>query len=191
MKDPRAIPGLVSWLEDDFVAEAAWRAIVACGPTAVPPLLDSLREKHFHYGTETSASRRRRGRILAILRELAEPRDITGLEDLLDDPVEGVRWDAVHLLVEKGRDTQKQRAFRVGIEFLDSADSFMRSECEELLLRHFDLVRGLIEQEIGCRRRAGEAEESFEPRETTLGILCRIFRKGCKVTGTTRTIPSG
>jgi HEAT repeat protein len=191
LKDPRAISGLVAWLEEDFVAEAAWRAIVACGRAAVPLLIESLKEKHVRYGTETSASRRRRGRVLAILRELAEPADVAGLEDLLEDPVEGVRWNAVHLFVEKGSDPQKQRAFQVGMAFLDSADSFMRSECEELLLAHFDLVRDLIEQEIDRRRREGEAEESFEPRETTLGILCRIFRKGCRATGTARTVPSG
>ena len=178
LKDPRALPGLVSWLEEDFVAEAAWRAIAACGSAAIPSLLQSLTEKHVRYGSETKASRRRRARILAILCELAEPSDVTGLEDLLEDPAEGVRWNVLRLLINKGSEAQKQRALRVSIEFLDSSDRFMRSECEELLLAHFDLGQPLIEAEIRYRQTRGGSEESFEPGETTLAILLRIFRKG-------------
>ena len=49
------------------------------------------------------------------------------------------------------------------MEFLDSSDGFMRSECEELLLTHFDLGHDLIEQEIRYRQTRGESEESLEP----------------------------
>jgi PBS lyase HEAT-like repeat len=63
--DPRAIPRLVSWLGEDFVAEAAGRAIVVCGCAAVPALLDSLRAKDEWYGSESGKSQRRRARALA------------------------------------------------------------------------------------------------------------------------------
>jgi hypothetical protein len=124
------------------------------------------------------ASRRHRARILAILCELAEPSDVASLEYLLEDTVEGVRWNIMCLLIDKGSEAQKQRALPVGLEFLDSSDSFMQSECEELLLAHFDLGWTLIEQEIHYRQTRDESEESFEPREPTLAILLRIFRKG-------------
>ncbi len=178
LKDPRAIPGIVSWLEEDFVAEAAGRAIVACGPVAIPSLLESLREKHVRYGSEAGMSRRRRARILAILCELARPAGIDGLEDLLGDPAEGVRWNAVRLFLEKGSAAQQARAYRIGTKFLDSMEKFLRAECEELLLAHFDLGRELIEEEINRRRMMGKTEKNFEPRETTLAILLRIVRKG-------------
>jgi len=183
VQDFRAIPRLVEWLEDDFVADAAWRAIVACGPASVPALLSSLQEKHERYGTETGMSQRRRARILSILCELATQESVAGLEDLLDDPVDGVRWHAVRLLLEKGDAAQQRNALQGAIEFLDSVDNFTRSECEELLLVHFGLARGLIEVEIHRREALGESGENYEPRETTLAILYRIFRKGCEASG--------
>lgn len=186
LRDPRAIPGLVSWLEEDFVADAARRAIVACGPVAVPPLLESLRDEHTSYGSETGASRRRRARILSILCELAPPAGIDNLEDLLGDPVDNIRWNAVRLFLEKGGTVQQKSAFRIGMEFLDSSDSFLRSECEELLLAHFDIGRELIEAEIHRRQTAGESDKNFEPRETTLAILYRIFRRASEANGQRR-----
>jgi hypothetical protein len=178
LRDVRAIEGLVSWLEEDFVAETVRRAIVAYGEMALPALLDSLRYKGIRHGAETGMSQRRRARILEILCELVRPASIDGLDDLLDDVVEGVRWNAVRLFLEKGQADQQRRAFRVGIEFLDSLDKSLRAECEELLLAHFDIGRKLIEGEINRRRIMGEPEESFQPRETTLAILLRILGKG-------------
>lgn len=178
LKDPRAIPGLVSWLEEDFVAEAVRQAIVAYGDTALPALLDSLRYKGIRHGAETGMSQRRRARILEILCELARPASIDGLDDLLEDAVEGVRWNALRLFLEKGQAEQQRRAFRVGVEFLDSLDKSLRAECEELLLAHFDIGGKLIEEEINRRRRIGESEENFEPREMTLTVLLRILSKG-------------
>ncbi len=180
LKEVRAIPGLVSWLGEDFVAEAARQAITACGDVPLPTLFDSLRYKEIRHGAETGMSRRRRARILAILCELARSDGIDGLEDLLRDPVEGVRWNAVPLFLEKGGVDHQRRAFWVGIEFLDSSDKSRRAECEELLLAHFDVGGELIEQEIRRRRMMGEREENFQPRETTLAVLLRIFRKGSK-----------
>jgi HEAT repeat protein len=183
VQDFRAIPRLVEWLEDDFVADAAWRAIVACGPASVRVLLCSLRAKHERYGTETGMSQRRRARILSILSELATQESVAGLEDLLGDPVDSVRWSAIRLLLEKGSVAQQQKALHEAIRFLDSVDSFTRSECEELLLVHFGLARGLIEVEIHRREAMGESGENYEPRETTLAILYRIFRKGREASG--------
>jgi len=82
------------------------------------------------------------------------------------------------LLLERGSTAQQQKALHGAIEFLDSADSFTRSECEELLVAHFGLARKIIEGEIDRRLATGESEENYEPRETTLAILYRIFRKG-------------
>jgi len=179
-KDFSAISRLAEWLEDDFVAEAARRAIVACGPVGVPALLFSLREKHERYGTETGMSQRRRARILSILCELATQDSIEGLEYLLADPVDSVRWSAVQLLLEKGSAAQQQEASHGAIEFLDSVDSFTRSECEELLVAYFGLAREFIEGEIHRRVASGESEKNFEPRETMLAILLRILRRGNK-----------
>lgn len=178
VKDRRAVPRLVEWLEEDFVAEPAQRAIVACGPSGVPALLRSLREKHEKYGTETGMSQRRRARIISILGELAAPASIEGLEDLLGDPIDAVRWNAVRLFLGKGNALQQQRAFRVAMEFIHSSDNFIRSDCEELLVAHFDIGSELINEEIRRRHIAGESEENYKPRETTLAILIRILRKG-------------
>jgi HEAT repeat protein len=183
VKDLRAIPRLAEWLEEDFVAEAAQRAIIGCGPAGVPALLCSLREKHERYGTETGMSQRRRARILSILSELATQESVAGLEDLLGDPVDSVRWNAIRLFLEKGSTAQKQKALQGAIEFLDSADNFTRSECEQLLLVHFGSARGLIGGETRRREALGESGENYEPRETTLAILYRIFRKGREASG--------
>jgi HEAT repeat protein len=180
VQDFRAIPRLVEWLEEDFVADAAWRAIVACGTASVPALLSSLREKYERYGTETGMSQRRRARILSILCELATQESVAGLEDLLDDPVDSVRWHAIRLLLEKGGVAQQRNALQGAIEFLDSSDSFTRSECEDLLLAHFDRGWKLIEKEIHRRESLGESDKNLEPRETTLAILLRILRRGNK-----------
>ena len=42
--------------------------------------------------SETGMSQRRRARILEILCDLARPAELGRLDDLLDDPVEAVRW---------------------------------------------------------------------------------------------------
>ncbi len=181
LKDPRAIPGLVSWLEEDFVAEAVRQAIVAYGDTAVPVLLDSLRYKQIRNGSETGASQRRRARLLEIICDLAKPACLDGLEDLPDDAVDRVRWNAVRLFFDKGSIAQQRRAFRVGMKFLDSSDNLLRAECEDLLLSHFRSGRDLIHKEIQRRRIMGEPAENLQPRETTLAILQRIFRKGSEV----------
>lgn len=176
LRDPRAIPYLVAWLEEDFVWEAAGRAVVASGQAAVPILLGSLREKHCPYAVESGMSQRRRARILDLLRDLARPQRIDGLEDLLDDPVEIVRWSAVQLFLDKGDTAQRRRAFRIGMKFLSFADNLLRADCEALLLAHFSLGSDLIDEEIEKRRLKGEWAE-FWPRETPLAILLRIARK--------------
>src|SRR5579885_461964 len=52
LKDVRAIPGLVGWLGEDFVAECARQAILACGDVSLPALLASLRYKEIRNGSE-------------------------------------------------------------------------------------------------------------------------------------------
>lgn len=177
LKEVRAVPGLIAWLEEDFVAGPARQAIIACGDVSLPALRASLRYKEIRNGSEIGTSQRRRARILDILCELARSEDIDDLEILLEDPVEGVRGNAVRLFLEKGRVELQIRAFRVGIEFLDSSDKSVRAECEELLLAHFEVGGKLIEEEIHRRRTMGEREESLQPRETTLAVLHRILCK--------------
>lgn len=177
LRDKRAIPYLISWLEEDFVAEAASRAIVACGLASVPALLLSLQKKHPRHGDESRASRRRRARILAILADLASPESIDGLEDLLDDPDEGVRGNAVSLFLKLGRAVQQRKALRAAIQLLQSSDVFLRADAERLLVTNFDLGSDLIEEEIRTRHLKGEPEQLW-PRETTLAILLRIERNG-------------
>ncbi len=177
LQDPRAIASLILWLEEDFVAEAAGRAIVVYGRATLPALFASVREKHARYGSESRMSQRRRARILEILCELALPDRLDGLESLLNDAIEGVRFNAVRLFLRKGDIVQRRRAFRAGLQFLDSPDNYLRANCEVLLLSHFDVGAELVEEEIGRRRHVGESEE-FWPRETALTILLRIQRKG-------------
>jgi HEAT repeat protein len=176
LKEARAIPYLISWLEEDFVAEAAGRAILAFGPAAIPALLDSLQQTRSRHGDEIGASRRRRARILAILSELAAPESIDGLEDLLDNPDEGIRSKAVELFLNKGWPVRRREAFRAAFNLLQSSDGFVRAEVERLLTANSDLGIDLVDEEIAKRRRKGEAED-FWPRETALAILLRIQRK--------------
>jgi HEAT repeat protein len=178
LKDPRAIPSLVRWLEQDFVAEAAARAIVACGCIAVPVLLDSLRAKPARYGREAGISPCRKARILRILCELAVPESVESLDDLLDDPDASVRLNAVRLLFLKGTLGQRRKAFRAGLKLLQSSrDDAQRVDCEELLISHFDVCPELVEEAIQRRRLMGESE-GFWPQETALAILLRIRNKG-------------
>ncbi|HTV54359.1 MAG TPA: hypothetical protein VMI06_05535 [Terriglobia bacterium] len=178
LKDPRAVPSLVGWLDEDFIADAAGRAIVACGCIAVPVLLGSLRGRPPRYGHEAGISPRRKARILRILCELVLPGGVQNLDDLLDDPDAAVRLNAVRLLLSKGALGQRRNAFRAGLKLLQSSrDDAQRIDCEELLIAHFDVGHELIEEAIAHRRLMGESE-GFWPRETALAILLRIRSKG-------------
>ncbi len=186
LKDPRSVPSLIYWLEDDFVAEAASRAILACGSIGIPVLLDSLRERHTRYGREGGASQRRRARILQILYELAPPESIGNLDDLLDDPNEAVQLNAARLLLTKGSIGQRRKAFRAAIELLPSSQSqAVRADCEELLISHFEVGPEVVEEAIQRRRLMRESED-FWPHETTLSILMRVVRKGTSARGANR-----
>jgi HEAT repeat protein len=178
LKDPRAIPVLVCWLEEDFVAEAAARAITACGSIAVPVLFNSLSERHTRHGGETGTSQRRRARILQILCDLALPGSIESLDELLEDTHEAVRLNAVRLLLLRGTMGQQRKAFRTALELLQSShDRALRADCEDLLILHFDVSPESVDQAIDRRGLMGESEE-FWPRETALTILLRIRHKG-------------
>jgi HEAT repeat protein len=181
LKDARAIPYLISWLEDDFIAEPAARAIRAYGPPALPSLLKSLTEKHSLHGSETGMSQRRRARILEIVAEMVHE-EISSVEHLLDDPVEGVRLNAARAVLNRGNHTQQERAFATALRLLDSFDRYLRASSEEILVAHFQVGPELIEEEIRERKRAGEPEDQFFPRESTLAILLRIRRKGAAST---------
>jgi len=166
--DLRAIPYLVSWLEDDFAADAAsapspWRRF------AFSPLIESLREKHTRFGHETGMSQRRRARILEILDDLMRSEEIHLIEDLLDDLVEIVRLNAARVVLNKGAGTQQEHAFEVGLRLLDSSDRAVRASSEEIVLENFAVGHHLVEQEIpeaGTRRRisAGVFPQGEHPR---------------------------
>lgn len=176
LADPEALPHLVWWLEEDFVAEAAGRAIAASGRLALPILLESLRQRRTRDGSETPASRRRRARIVNILGELAEPAELSAPEELVSEPDEAVRWKAAQVLVRHGNKAQKRRAFPIALGLLDSSDNRIRAECETLLTEHFESGSDWIEQKIRKLRESGESEKALAPRETTLEILLRIRR---------------
>jgi HEAT repeat protein len=180
LKDERAIPGLIVWLEDDFVAEAAGRAIVAIGPTAVPHLLESLNHMRMIQGAETRPSQRRRARVLQLLEALAEPSKMAVVAGCLEDSAECVRWNAAQALVRRGTGALRQYALEVALEFLDSADNQIRADCEELLKSNFEIARKRIEQEVLLRRQLDEASRPLEVRESGLEILERIRREGLR-----------
>jgi len=176
--DLRAIPYLVSWLEDDFVAEPASRAIRACGHWAFSALVESLGEKNLQHGRETGMSQRRRARILEILADLLRSDEIHLIEDLLDDPVEAVRLNAARAVLARGNGFQQERAFGVALRLLDSMDRGVRTSSEEILLAHFGVGAHLVGEAIRQRQLAGESELQFFPRESTLAILLRVSKKG-------------
>jgi len=180
--DLRAIPYLVSWLEDDFVAEPVSRAIRVCGRFAFIALIDSLREKHTQFDRETGMSQRRRARILEILADIIREAEVDLIQDLLDDPVESVRLNAARAVLGRGNRCQRERAFGVALQLLDSSDRGYRASSEEILLEHFDVGYHLVEQEIQRREAAGESEQQCFPRESTLVVLLRIRKKGRQFT---------
>lgn len=97
--DLRAIPYLVSWLEDDFVAEAASRALRVCGRMAFSALIESLGKKDIQHDRETGMSQRRRARILEILADILRSEEINLIEAMLDDPFETVRLNAARAVL--------------------------------------------------------------------------------------------
>jgi hypothetical protein len=180
--DLRAIPYLVSWLEDDFVAEAASRAIRVCGCWAFSALVESLGKKDIQHDRETGMSQRRRARILEIIADLVRSDEIHLIEDLLDDPVEAVRLNAARAVLARGNRCQQERAFGVALRLLDSSDRGIRASSEEILFEHFSVGHHLVEQEIRRRELAGESAQQFFPKESTLVILLRICKKGRQLT---------
>jgi hypothetical protein len=175
--DLRAIPRLVSWLEDDFVAEAASRAIRVCGRWALSALLASLQEKTVQHGRETRMSQRRRARVLDILADCVRPAEVSLIEDLLEDPVEAIRLKAARAVLAHGTCRQQERAVKAALRLLDSSDRGIRAGVEEILLEHFGVGDDLLEDEIRRRELAGESAEQFFPRESILVILNRIRKK--------------
>jgi HEAT repeat protein len=182
--DLRAIPYLVSWLEDDFAADAASRALRVCGRMAFSALVESLGRKDIQHDRETGMSQRRRARILEILADLLRTEEINLIEALLDDPVETVRLNAARAVIALGTREQQERAFEVALLLLDSSDRGVRASSEEVLLEHFAGGHCLLEQEIRRRELAGESAQQFFPRESTLVILQRIRKKGRQLTET-------
>ena len=176
--DLRAVPRLVSWLEDDFVAGEASRAISVCGRMAFSALLDSLREKHTQCDCETGMSQRRRARILGLLADILRGDEVHLIEPALEDSVEIVRLNAARAVLNKGNAAQKERAFEVVLSLLDLSDRALRGDAEDLLLEHFSIGHQLIEREIQRRDHAGEAAGELFPRESTLGVLLRIRKSG-------------
>ena len=180
--DLRAIPYLVSWLEDDFVAEAASRALRVCGRMAFSALIESLGKKDIQHDRETGMSQRRRARILEILADILRSEEINLIEAMLDDPFETVRLNAARAVLAQGTRVQQERAFEVAILLLDSSDRGVRASSEEALLEHFAGGHHLLEQEIRRRELAGESAQEFFPKESTLVILQRIRKKGRPLT---------
>lgn len=177
LRDRRAVPHLVRWLEDDFVAEPAARAIRAFGRAAMPSLLESLNERRRQHGIETRLSQRRRWRILEILDVLLEGDEISVLEAFLGDPVEEVRLKAANAILNHGNPDQQRRAFKIGLRLLDSHERDIRAAAEELLRGHLAAGPDLLEEEIQKRRAAGESEHIIFPRESALALLVRIQRQ--------------
>ena len=175
-KDPRAIPWLIAWLEEDFVARAAAGAILSIGRPAIPALLASLSKRKAQYGAETRTSQRRRARILEILQDLIDVDNIASLESLLEDPAEGVRWNAGKLFVRRGNYEQQRRGIQVALSLLDTSDSYLRADCEQLLTSYYEVGRDMIERAIQGRTKR-ESEMAMFPRETTLAVLLRIQRR--------------
>jgi hypothetical protein len=175
--DLRAPPYLVAWLEDDFVAEPASRALRVCGRMALSALVESLDKKNFQHDRETGMSQRRRARILEILADLLRSEEINLIEALLEDPVEAVRLNATRAVLSKGNGVQKERAFEVALLLLDSSDRGVRASSEEILVGHCGVRYRMVEQEIRRRELAGESAQEFFPKESTLVILHRIRKK--------------
>jgi hypothetical protein len=177
VKDARAVPHLVRWLEDDFVAEPAARAILAFGRAAMPSLLESLNERRRQHGSETRLSQRRRWRILEILDALAEAGDASTFEEFVEDPVEEVRLKAANAILNHGNPDQQRRAFKIALRLLDSHERDIRAATEELLRGHLAAGPDLLEEEIQKRKAAGESEHMIFPRGTALALLVRIQRQ--------------
>lgn len=183
LRDDRAIPYLIEWLEEDFVSEQASRAILACGRIAIPYLLASLQEKKIRYGSETGMSQRRRARILDLLVDLADTEEIDSIQGLLQEPVEAVRRSAVQLFLRCGTLPQKLAAYQSALTLLDSRDNGIRNACQELVAAYFHLGSHFVRDEIERRHARGESEKPGYPRETTLAILVRIVRNSSRQKG--------
>ncbi len=182
--DLRAIPYLVSWLEDDFVAEAVGRALRVCGRMAFSALVESMGKKDIQQERETGMSQRRRARILEILADILRSEEINLIEGMLDDPVETVRLNAARAVLARGTRAQQEHAFEVALRVLDSSDRGVRAGSEETLVEHFGVGDHFVEQEIRRRELAGESAQEFFPKESTLVILHRIRKQGRQLTET-------
>ncbi len=179
--DVRAVSYLVSWLGDDYVAEAAGRALRRGGRSAFAALIDSLREGRSPQETESKMSRRRRARVLEILDHLILPDEIHLIEDLLHDPFEMVRLNTARIILNKGSAVEQNQAFHTALALLDSPRRGLRAQCEEILQEHSAVGHSLIDQEIERREGLGELATQFFPRESTLRILLRIRSKANRI----------
>lgn len=177
IRDPRALPYLVKWLEDDYCSEVSMHAIRGYGRAAAPALLGSLRQVTSRFGRETRLSARRRARILDLLAEIIRRHELQHLIPLLDDPAECVRLNAARAVLRAGDQIQQQRAYQTALGLLDSFERSLRAEAEETLAAHLEIGIQLLEEEILKHRAAGESESQWFPRESALAILIRLYKK--------------
>jgi HEAT repeat protein len=155
---PRAIPGLIECLEDDYKKEKATEALRQFRHTAVPLLCAALQEPRFVLGVEPPVSAERRCRAAQLLGELkAEEAGVALNARLREENVE-VRNASAVALAKLGFATRK--VIVQLLAGLDNPDLLVRKSCEEGLQKASSEVIPLLAQAVsGKPIHAGPQDE--------------------------------
>ncbi len=163
------IPLLVSALEDDFARGCAEDVLKTFGIAASRHLAEAALRKTPPDAESPSSLRRRRSalRLLLVIRTAADFWE--SLHPLMDDQDNSIAAVACMIAIGCGTQPQRERAVRILIDLLGTADWLLRSEIENALIQHFEIARTAIRQV--CEAPAGSIP--FRVSRSLARILAR------------------
>jgi HEAT repeat protein len=134
-RDIEAVPYIIEMLGDDYAREAAAKALVKFGGSAVEHLLETLNTKTYDtYKYERRSSVIRRREAATLLGEIRDPRAVQHLVVMLEDDEWQVRlFSALSILKICGNQDAPIKAFLELISELNVDDWYIRTLCIDAL----------------------------------------------------------
>ena len=166
---PETIPYFLWALGDGVCRSYAEEAIRNIGATAQPALLGAATTRVPTAEEENPSSLQRRRCVLRILSDwLVSGADWVNLRDLLDEKDPEIVITTARIALETASEPEKWSAIGRIIETLPMAGWFLRTEVRAALVKHFDLAREQIEDEIARRM-------TVDGKDQALDVVLRLL----------------
>jgi hypothetical protein len=173
---PEAIPVLIDALEDDASRQAAEVALKRLGRPVRSALVSSAKLRSPSSEHESESSLRRRRSTLRLLHEIGISQRIwPALRSLMHDTDAKVSCLSCQLCLLNARAREKSNAVRRLIGLLPGSDWMLRDEIENVLIKHIDIARRLID---GCVQDVADAAKGTSGESSTERVLHRVLAHG-------------